>query len=56
MSDITKLLRGIKPLELEPENIRETYNDEKLIEYKVEHLTDLITYSKEKNKIINRGT
>ena len=52
MSDITKLLRGIKPLGLEPENIRETYNDEKLIEYKVEQFTDFITYSKERNKII----
>jgi hypothetical protein len=52
MIDITKILRGIKILELEPENIVEIYNDEKLTEYKVEHLTDLITYSKEKNKII----
>ena len=53
MIDITKILRGIKILELEPENIVEIYNDEKLTEYKVEHLTDLITYSKEKNKIIH---
>ena len=53
MIDITKILRGIKILELEPENIVEVYNDEKLTEYKVEHLTDFITYSKEKNKIIH---
>ena len=52
MMDIIKILRGIKILELEPENIIQTYKDEKIIEYKVEHLTDLITYSKEKNKII----
>ena len=53
MIDITKILRGIKILELEPENIVEVYNNEKLTEYKVEQLTDLITYSKEKNKIIH---
>ena len=52
MLDITKLIRGIKPLELEPENVIETYNDEKIIEYKVEQFTDFITYSKEKNIII----
>ena len=52
MLDITKLLRGIKPLELEPENIIETMNDEKITEYKVDQLTDLITYSQEKNRII----
>ena len=53
MIDITKMLRGIKILELEPENIVEVYKDEKLTEYKVEHLTDFITYSMEKNKIIH---
>ena len=52
MMDIIKILRGIKILELEPENIIQTYKDEGIIENKVEHLTDLITYSKEKNKII----
>ena len=52
MSDITKILRGIKPLELEPENAIETINNEKLIEYKIENYTDLITYSNEKNRII----
>ena len=52
MTDITKILRGIKPLELEPENITEVYTDKNLIEYKVNQLTDLITYSKEKGKII----
>jgi hypothetical protein len=52
MMDIIKILRGIKILELEPENIIQTYKGEEIIEYKVEHLTDLITYSKEKNKII----
>ena len=53
MIDITKILRGIKILELEPENIVEVYSNEKLTEYKVEQLTDFITYSKEKNKIIH---
>ena len=52
MEDITKILRGIKPLELEPENIKETINNEKVIEYRIEHYTDLITYSYEKNTII----
>ena len=52
MTDITKILRGIKILELEPENITEVYSDKNLIEYKVNHLTDLITYSKEKGRII----
>ena len=52
MSDITKILRGIKPLELEPEKIIETLNNEKVKEYKIEHYTDLITYSNEKNRII----
>ena len=52
MSDITKILRGIKPLELEPENAIETINNEKVIEYKIENYTDLITYSNEKNRII----
>ena len=52
MWDITKILRGIKPLLLEPENFVETLNDEEIIEYKVEQLTDLITYSQEKNRII----
>ena len=52
MIDITKMLRGIKPLELEPENYTETINNENLNEYKINHLTDLITYSHEKNKII----
>ena len=53
MMDITKILRGIKPLELEPENLEETINNEKIIEYKVNNLTDLITYSYEKNVIIS---
>ena len=52
MSDITKILRGIKPLELEPEKIIESLNNEKVKEYKIEHYTDLITYSNEKNRII----
>ena len=52
MVDITKILRAIKPLELEPENITETYNDEKMTEYKLDQFTDFITYSKEKNRII----
>ena len=52
MIDITKILRGIKPLELEPENITETYNDDKITEYKLDQLTDFITYSREKNCII----
>ena len=52
MVDIIKILRGIKPLELEPENIAETYNDDKITEYKLDQLTDFITYSKEKNCII----
>ena len=52
MVDITKIIRGIKILELEPENIKITYDDEKITEYNVEQLTDFITYSKEKNKII----
>ena len=52
MTDITKILRGIKPLELEPENITEVYSDQNLIEYKVNQLTELITYSKEKGRII----
>ena len=52
MIDIIKIIRGIKPLDLEPENIRETYNNDTIIEYKIEHLTDFITYSKEKKEII----
>ena len=52
MTDITKILRGIKILELEPENIIEVYSDKNVIEYKVNQLTDLITYSKEKGRII----
>ena len=52
MMDITKILRGIKPLELEPENITEVYNNEKMIEIKINHFTDFITYSKEKKRII----
>ena len=52
MMDIIKILRGIKLLELEPENISETYKDEKITEFMVNNLTDFITYSKEKNKII----
>jgi hypothetical protein len=52
MADITKILRGIKILELEPENMIECYNNEKIIEYKVDQLTDFITYSKEKDTLI----
>ena len=52
MLDIIKILRVIKILELEPDNIIETYNDEKITEFKVDNLTDFITYSKENNKII----
>ena len=52
MMDITKIIRGIKPLDIEPERIIETFNNEKITEYKVEHLTDFITYSKEKDEII----
>ena len=52
MIDIIKIIRKIKPLQLEPENIQETFNNEKITEYEIGHLTDLITYSKEKNKII----
>ena len=52
MFDITKILRAIKPLELEPENITEIFSNEKITEYKFNQLTDFITYSKEKKKII----
>ena len=52
MMDITKILRGIKILELEPENYNEVTNNENFIEYKMEQLTEFITYSKEKKKII----
>ena len=52
MMDIIKIIRGIKPLDLEPENIQETHNNDSIIEYKIEHLTDFITYSKEKHEII----
>ena len=52
MIDIIKILKGIKPLELEPEKISEIYNNDEVKLYKIEHYTDLITYSKEKRKII----
>ena len=52
MMDITKIIRGIKPLDIEPERITEIFNNEIITEYKVEHLTDFITYSKEKDVII----
>ena len=52
MLDITKILRGIKILELEPENLTEVTNNDNIIEYKMDQITDFITYSKEKNKII----
>jgi len=52
MMDIIRILRGIKILELEPEDMIQTYKSDEMVEYKVQHLTDLITYSKEKNKII----
>ena len=52
MMDVIKIIRGIKPLELEPEKIREISNNDKFVEYKIKHLTDFITYSNEKNEII----
>ena len=52
MIDITKIIRQIKILEIEPENIKETFNNENISEFKIDHYTDFITYSREKNKII----
>ena len=52
IKDITKILRKINCLELEPESKIETINDESLIEYKIEQLTELIIYTNDKNKII----
>ena len=52
MLDIIKILRGIIILNLEPENITEIYINENLTEIKFEQLTDFITYSKEKKRII----
>ena len=52
MMDIIKIIRGIKPLELEPENLEKIDSNEDIELYKVEHYTDFITYSKEKRKII----
>ena len=52
MLDITKIIREIKPLQLEPVDYEVTIDNEKLAEYKVKHLTDFITYSGEKNIII----
>ena len=52
MTDITKILRGIKPLELEPENLTQVFCVESYNMYKINHLTELITYSMEKDRII----
>ena len=52
MMDITKIIRQIKILEIEPEDIKVTFSNEKISEFKINHYTDFITYSKEKNKII----
>ena len=52
MIDIIKILRGIKILELEPENMEKIKDSEDIELYKVNQYTDLITYSKEKRIII----
>ena len=52
MADITKILRGIKPLDLEPENITKEFSEENYDVYKIKHLTELIICSKEKDRII----
>ena len=53
MTDIINIIRGIKILELEQEK-RKLMEENELAEiYEIEHYTDLITYSKEKNKIIH---
>ena len=52
MLDIIKILRGIIILNLEPEKITKIYDNENLTEIKFELLTDFITYSKEKKRII----
>ena len=52
MIDIVKILRGIKILELEPENLEKIGDNEEIELYKVNQYTDLITYSKEKRIII----
>ena len=52
MMDIIKIIRGIKPLELEPEKLEKIRSNEIIELYKVNHYTDFITYSKEKKNII----
>ena len=52
MTDIINIIRGIKILELEQEK-KKLMDENNLAEvYEIENYTNLITYSKEKNKII----
>ena len=52
MVDVIRILKGIKILELEQENFEELYKDSEIELSEIKHYTDLITYSKEKKKII----
>ena len=52
MIEFVKLLRRMKLLELENEKLKKIKMNDDILLYEVEHYTNLITYSKEKNKII----
>ena len=52
MTDIINIIRGIKILELEQEKREKIDENEEIKLYNIEHYTELITYSKEKNRII----
>ena len=53
MLDIIKIIRGIKPLKLESEKIKQLNQNEEMELYIEEQYTDFITYSREKKNIIN---
>ena len=53
MLDIIKIIRGIKPLKLESEKIKQINKNEEMELFIEEQYTDFITYSREKKNIIN---
>ena len=55
IGDLIKLLRKIPLLELEPENFEPSIAEQEFQENKIRHLTELIAYFSDKDKIINNN-